>query len=79
MAQVAQIDITAGKELELVPVVGNHIVKLGKAEEIDKKLNRLLLFYKNVLAKTGFDTYRTIDVQYAGQVIGIRGQGSGID
>ena len=32
-AQVAQIDITADRELEMIPVVGNHIVKLGKPEE----------------------------------------------
>ncbi|HEX7845992.1 MAG TPA: hypothetical protein VF476_09360, partial [Chitinophagaceae bacterium] len=73
LSQVAQIDINAEREFEMIPVVGNHSVRLGKAENMDKKFNRLFVFYKNVLSKAGFDKYKTIDVQYAGQVIGVKG------
>jgi cell division protein FtsQ len=76
MSQVSQIDVTPEGEFEMIPVVGNHLVKLGKAEQMDKKFNRLFVFYKNVLSKTGFDRYKTIDVQYAGQVIAMKGTGS---
>ena len=79
MAQVSQIDITNDMQLEMVPVVGNHLVKLGNADQIEKKLSRLFVFYKNVLSKTGFDTYKVIDVQYTGQVIGVKGMGSKVD
>lgn len=69
MAQVAQIDITPERTFEMVPVVGNHTVKLGNGENIDKKFHRLMVFYKQVLSKTGFDKYKIIDVQYEGQVV----------
>ena len=69
MAQVAQIDITADQTFEMIPVVGNHTVKLGNGEEMEKKFHRLMLFYKQVLSKTGFDKYKVIDVQYKGQVV----------
>jgi len=69
MSQVAQIDITADNSFEMVPVVGNHLVKLGNGEEIDRKFHRLMVFYKQVLSKTGFDKYKVIDVQYKGQVV----------
>lgn len=69
-AQIAQIDITPAGTFELLPVVGNHIIRIGRAENIDQKLSNLLLFYKQVLAKTGFDKYAVVDVQYNGQVIG---------
>ncbi len=69
MAQVAQIDITPERNFEMVPVVGNHLVKLGNGENIDKKFHRLMVFYKQVLSKTGFDKYKVIDVQYKGQVV----------
>ena len=72
MSQVAQIDITAERNFELSPVVGNHLVKLGKGENIEKKFNRLMIFYKQVLAQKGFDAYNIIDVQYTGQVVGTR-------
>ncbi|NOT49838.1 MAG: FtsQ-type POTRA domain-containing protein [Chitinophagaceae bacterium] len=69
MAQVAQIDITPERTFEMTPVVGNHIVKLGNGDAIDKKFHRLMVFYKQVLSKTGFDKYKVIDVQYEGQVV----------
>lgn len=69
MSQVAQIDITTDNNFEMIPVVGNHLVKLGNGESIDKKFHRLMVFYKQVLSKTGFDKYKVIDVQYEGQVV----------
>ncbi|MGQ0738955.1 MAG: cell division protein FtsQ/DivIB [Bacteroidota bacterium] len=69
MSQVAQIDITAERKFEMVPVVGNHLVKLGDGENIPAKFNRLMIFYRLVLSKTGFDKYKLIDVQYKGQVV----------
>lgn len=75
MSQVAQVDITAEKNFEMIPVVGNHLVKLGNGENIAAKFNRLMVFYKEVLSKTGFDKYKIIDVQYAGQVVGVKETG----
>jgi len=72
MSQVAQVDITADKNFELSPVVGDHLIKLGNGKDLEKKFNRLMIFYKQVLAQKGFDAYSTIDVQYAGQVVGTR-------
>jgi len=72
MSQVAQVNITADKNFELSPVVGNNLIKLGNGKDIEKKFNRLMIFYKQVLAQKGFDSYSTIDVQYTGQVIGTK-------
>lgn len=72
MSQIAQIDITPDRNFELSPVVGNHLIKLGNGNEIEMKFNRLMTFYKQVLARKGFDSYSTIDVQYNGQVVGTR-------
>jgi cell division protein FtsQ len=69
MSQVAQVHITPERNFEISPVVGNHLVKLGNGKNIEKKFNRLLTFYRQVMAKTGFDAYSTVDVQYSGQVV----------
>jgi cell division protein FtsQ len=79
MAQTEQIDITEERNFELIPTIGNHIVKLGKGNDIDKKLHRLLIFYQQVLSKTSFDKYNIIDVQFAGQVIGSKTRMSKVD
>lgn len=69
MSQVAQIDITKEGQFEMIPLIGNHLIKLGNGENIEKKLSRLMVFYTQVLSKTGFDRYKVIDVQYKGQVV----------
>lgn len=69
MSQVSQIDITPDRVFEMIPVVGHHVVKLGRGDDLALKFRRLLIFYQQVLRKAGFNKYRTIDVQYAGQVV----------
>jgi cell division protein FtsQ len=79
-AQIGQIDITPERKFELIPVIGDHIIRIGEAENIEEKMGRLLLFYKQVMSKTGFNKYSAVDVQYEGQVIGVnKGAVSAID
>ena len=83
-AQVAQIDVKPSEsdqswEFEMIPVVGNQIIKLGNGQNIAQKFNRLFIFYKEVLNRTGFNKYKTIDVRYAGQVIGGKSENPKVD
>jgi len=56
----------------MVPALGNHIIEFGDGNDYEKKFRRLLAFYQQVLSKTGMDTYEKINVQFAGEVIGIK-------
>jgi cell division protein FtsQ len=77
MAAIEQVNITADRRFQMVPVIGNHIVEFGDGNDYEQKFRRLLVFYREVSGKTGFDKYSIVDVQYAGQVIGTR-KGSNI-
>ena len=77
MAEIEQVAITPKRTFQMVPVIGNHIIEFGDANDFEGKFHRLLLFYKEVSAKTGFDKYSRIDIQYEGQVIGTK-RGSGL-
>lgn len=72
MAQVSQVDIQPDRSFEMIPVVGNHIIQFGTAVDYEKKFKRLLLFYQQVLSKTGMDVYQKLNVRYARQVIGVK-------
>lgn len=72
MSQVAQVDITSQKYFEMIPVIGNHVIRIGDANNMAEKFRRLYVFYQQVLSKTGFEKYKVIDVQYEGQVVGSR-------
>ena len=71
-AQIAQVDIISARNFEMVPTVGNHIIEFGSVEHPEKKFQKLMTFYKQVISKTGINKYARINVQYDQQVIGIR-------
>jgi hypothetical protein len=72
LAQVEQVAITGNRGFEMVPVIGNHLIIFGDGSDYEAKFHRLLLFYQQVAARTGFDKYSEVNVQYAGQVIGTK-------
>jgi cell division protein FtsQ len=83
-SQVAQIniDLTCGagcREMEMIPMIGNHVVKIGDGDNIERKFNRLFIFYKQVLTKTGFDKYKSIDVRFDGQVVAAKSENPKVD
>lgn len=79
-AQTGQIDITNDRKFELIPVVGNHVIRLGDATRLDDKFNRLMLFYKKVMSKVGFHKYAAVNVEFAGQIVGVhKGAVSAVD
>lgn len=79
-AQVAQINITPERKIEIVPVVGNHILKLGYPDDVESKLKNLFLFYNQVLYRSGMTKYSEVSAEYSGQVIGVlKGSASTVD
>lgn len=72
MAQIDQVDITADRNFEMVPKVGNQLILFGNAENYRQKFSNLLTFYKQVATKAGWNTYSKINVQYKGQVVAVK-------
>ena len=68
-AQVEQINVTKDRQIELVPRVGDHLLILGTADNVESKLERLMNFYENGLDNVGWNKYRSISVAYEGQVV----------
>ena len=68
-AQVEQINVTKDRQIELVPRVGDHLLILGTADNVESKLERLMNFYEKGLDNVGWNKYRSISVAYEGQVV----------
>jgi len=69
---IEQVNITSSRTFEMIPLVGNQVIEFGDGNNCVDKFHRLLIFYKKVMAKTGFEKYTRIKVQYAGQIVGTR-------
>lgn len=68
-AQIEQINVTRDGCFELVPRVGEHLLLIGTAENVEEKLDRLMNFYMKGLKKVGWNKYSTISVAYENQVV----------
>jgi len=68
-AQVEQINVTKDGQIELVPRVGDHLLILGTADNVEAKLDRLLNFYEKGLDNVGWNKYRSVSVAYENQVV----------
>jgi cell division protein FtsQ len=68
-AQIAQIYVNECREFELIPVIGNHVILLGKADDLDDKFKKLFAFYKFGLNKIGWNKYNIINIKYRNQVV----------
>ncbi|MDE7122884.1 MAG: hypothetical protein K2N93_00825, partial [Alistipes sp.] len=66
---VARTTSSGALEVDLVPRSGNHLVRFGRLENRQRKLAKLMRFYRSGLAGIGWGEYRTIDLRYEGQVV----------
>lgn len=67
--EIQQIHVKNPHHLELIPMTGDHVIILGEPTDIESKMNKLSTFYREGLDKTGWNKYKTIDLNYANQVV----------
>ncbi len=67
--QVEQLFVSLKGDIEIVPRVGNHKIILGDADSLQTKFRNLLVFYKKAMPKVGWDTYKSINLKYANQIV----------
>ncbi|MGV3762247.1 cell division protein FtsQ/DivIB [Parapedobacter sp.] len=68
-SQVVQLYVNEHHDIELVPRVGGQQIILGNADSLDRKFEKLLLFYRRIVPKTGINAYKSVNLKYAGQII----------
>lgn len=71
-AQIGEIYVDQDHQIELIPRVGTNRILLGNADSLESKFSNLLTFYKKAMPQVGWDRYKTINIKYANQVVGIK-------
>jgi cell division protein FtsQ len=71
MAQIEQIDLQ-GKDMVLIPKLGKHEILFGEGIQIEQKFKRLMLFYEQIMKKTGWNYYSHLDLRFNKLLIGTR-------
>lgn len=68
-AQIAQLDIDNKSRITFFPQVGDEKIEFGKPEDLDVKFKKLMIFYKEILPRIGWNKYNRINLEYEGQII----------
>lgn len=68
-AQVEQIYRNQDNEYELIPKIGDQLIILGAASKVERKLKKLEAIYTQAIPKSGWKTYKAINLKYENQVV----------
>ena len=68
-AAISQIFVNSRGKIDLIPEVGSHLIRFGKLEDINIKLENLEAFYKQALVKEGWNKYKSINLAFVNQVV----------
>jgi cell division protein FtsQ len=68
-AQIAQLDIDSKTRITIFPQVGDEKIEFGKPENNEVKFKKLMIFYKEILPRTGWNKYNRVNLEYEGQIV----------
>jgi cell division protein FtsQ len=70
--QIDQIYYVKNGTYELLPKVGDYVIKLGDMDKIDDKLIKLNNLYKEGFSEFGWDNYSEVKLEFEGQAVCVR-------
>lgn len=68
-SQIVQLNVLSDGSVEIVPRVGGHIAYIGQPDNVAKKLDRLLKFYRYGLTQAGWNRYSRVSVEFDNQIV----------
>lgn len=68
-AQISQLDIDRKMRITLFPQVGDEKIEFGRPENVDIKFHKLMIFYKEILPRMGWNKYGRVNLEYEGQIV----------
>ncbi|MDD4848602.1 MAG: hypothetical protein PHR53_07565 [Bacteroidales bacterium] len=68
-AQIGEIYRAENGIYQLIPVVGDHEIILGRSDNFEEGLSKLKLFYEKGMNDAGWKDYKKIDVRFRDQVV----------
>jgi len=67
--QIDQIYIPVKGNYELIPKIGNYIIRMGDTQDVKEELIKLDYLYKEGFSRCGWDNYKVVDLRFRNQVV----------
>lgn len=68
-AQIAQLDIDSKCKITIYPQVGDEQIEFGKPDNQEAKFKKLMIYYKEILPRVGWNKYDRVNLEYEGQIV----------
>jgi cell division protein FtsQ len=68
-AQITEIDIDEYDNLTIYPQIGNHAIEFGLVDDYSAKLEKLRLFYSQVVPAKGWNKYKKVKLGFDNQIV----------
>lgn len=68
-AQIEQVHVEQDGDIMLTPLIGDHLIELGKLNDYPAKLRNMKAFYRQVMARNKWNEYKMVSLKYNDQVI----------
>jgi cell division protein FtsQ len=68
-AQISQLDIDAHERISILPQVGDEVIEFGKPNDLESKFRKLMIYYKEILPRMGWNKYKRVNLEYEGQIV----------
>ena len=71
-AYIEQLVVRSNEDVVMIPKVGDFRIVLGKVENSQERLDKLMLFLKEGIAKKGWNQYKEVNLKFDNQVVCVR-------
>ncbi len=71
-AYIEQLIVKSNGDVVMIPKVGDFKIMLGPVEHSDMRLEKLVLFLKDGIAKKGWIRYKEINLKFENQIVCVR-------
>lgn len=68
-AQIAQLYVNADGTVLMYPQVGRQVIEFGEPKDIERKFDKLKIFYKQIIPVKGWNRYSRVSLAYQDQII----------
>jgi cell division protein FtsQ len=68
-AQIAELEINNKGQVIFYTQIGDERIEFGKPKNLEIKFKKLMIFYKEILPRVGWNKYNRVNLEYEGQIV----------
>lgn len=68
-SKIVQITVLEDGDLVLIPREGQERFLFGQPDDIERKFEKIALYYKGIRKEKGEEAYKTVDIRFEGQIV----------